>query len=88
MPEVRDEKLKRVGVLRGGEGKHYTSSLQKGGEIISHIFESLSDKYKVFDILIDKDNKWHLNGVPIVPADLLHRVDVVWNAHTQIFQIF
>jgi D-alanine-D-alanine ligase len=70
---------KRVGVLRGGEGKHYNSSLRKGGEIISHIFENLADKYKVFDILIDKDGIWHLSGLPIKPADLIHKVDVVWN---------
>jgi len=70
---------KRVGILRGGEGKHYTSSLQKGGEIISQIFENLADKYKIFDILIDKDGAWHLNGKPIVPSDLIHKVDIVWN---------
>ena len=70
---------KRVGVLRGGAGGHYESSLQKGGEIISHIFENLPHKYKVFDILIDKEGVWHINGVPIIPADLIHKVDVVWD---------
>ena len=44
MLEVKDKKLKRVGVLRGGAGKHYASSLQKGGEVISCIFENLGDK--------------------------------------------
>jgi D-alanine-D-alanine ligase-like ATP-grasp enzyme len=77
--ETKDKKIKRVGILRGGAGKYYTSSLQKGGEIISCIFENLSDKYKVLDILIDKDYVWHLNGLPILPADLVDRVDVVWN---------
>lgn len=70
---------KRVGVIRGGEGRHYASSLQKGGEIISLIFENLSDKYKVADILVDKEGAWHLNGMPIKPADLIRKVDVVWN---------
>ena len=79
MPEVKDKKIKRVGVLRGGAGKHYASSLQKGGEIISCIFENLGDKYKTFDILVDKDYVWHLNGVPINPGDLSNKVDIVWN---------
>lgn len=70
---------KRVGILRGGAGKHYTASLAKGGEIISHILENLSHKYKVVDILIDKDYIWHINGLPVNPGDLIHRVDVIWN---------
>jgi D-alanine-D-alanine ligase-like ATP-grasp enzyme len=71
--------IKRVGILRGGKGKHYASSLKKGGEIISHIFENLAHKYKIVDILIDGEGGWHLNGMPIKPADLIHKVDVVWN---------
>src|SRR3989338_6196397 len=71
--------MKRVGILRGGMGEYYRSSLQKGGEIISHIFENLPHKYKVFDILIDREGVWHINGVPIIPADLIHKVDVVWD---------
>lgn len=70
---------KRVGVLRGGTGKHYASSLKKGGEIISHVSENLGDKYKICDILIDKDHIWHMNGVPISPGDLAQKVDLVWN---------
>lgn len=72
-------KTKKVGILRGGMGKHYKTSLQKGGEIISYISENLRDKYKVIDILIDKDNIWHCGGLPINPADLIHKVDLVWN---------
>jgi len=83
---MQSDAKKRVGVLRGGEGlpagrqgNHYLSSLQKGGEIITLISENLGDKYKTFDILVDKDGTWHLNGVPILPADLMHQVDVIWN---------
>ncbi|MFA5791477.1 MAG: hypothetical protein WC884_00350 [Candidatus Paceibacterota bacterium] len=72
-------KKKRIGILRGGTGDNYHSSLQKGGEIISYILENLSDKYKVIDILVDKNNIWHCNGLPINPADLIHKVDIVWN---------
>ena len=71
--------MKKVGILRGGAGEHYASSLKKGGEIISHIFENLSGKWTPLDILIDKEGIWHINGMPISPADLMHRVDVVWN---------
>ena len=74
---------KRVGILRGGMGNQYTSSIRKGGDIISHIFENLSEKYKVVDILIDKDGNWHANGLPVVPADLVRKVDVVWNTSKQ-----
>ena len=79
MLDKETKKIKRVGVLRGGAGENYISSLKRGGEIISHILENLSDKYKVFDILIDRKGVWHINGVPVMPADLVHKVDVVWN---------
>lgn len=70
---------KRVGILRGGAGDHYASSLKKGGEIILYISENLADKYKALDILIDKDGIWHLSGISISPSDLMHKVDIVWN---------
>ena len=70
---------KRVGILRGGAGEYYMSSLKKGGDIILYILENLNHKYKPVDILIDKEDVWHLNGVPTNPADLIHKVDVIWN---------
>lgn len=70
---------KRIGILRGGAGEHYASSLKKGGDIISHITENLADKYKPVDILIDKKGVWHMSGVPITPANLIHNIDVAWN---------
>lgn len=79
MQDKKDKIIKRVGILRGGGDEHYESSLKKGGEIILHILENLSDKWKAFDILVDKNGTWHLNGVPIVPLKLLYKVDVVWN---------
>lgn len=69
----------RVGILRGGTGENYTYSLRQGGDVISHIFENLSNKYKPIDILIDKDGVWHFGGMPSKPSDLVHKVDVVWN---------
>jgi D-alanine-D-alanine ligase-like ATP-grasp enzyme len=79
MEEKQTKGKVRVGILRGGTGSNYYSSLQKGGEIIFHISENLADKYKVFDIFVDKDYIWHLNGIPITPSNLSEKVDVVWN---------
>lgn len=70
---------KRIGILRGGEGKHYSPSIRKGGKIISHITDNLGNKYQVFDILVDKDHIWHFKGIPVSPGDLVNRVDMVWN---------
>lgn len=79
---------KRIGILRGGAGEEYYSSLKRGGDIIAHILEKLSDKYKPVDILVDKDYLWHYNGLPIIPSDLMHKVDVVWNvAHPSLSNI-
>jgi D-alanine-D-alanine ligase-like ATP-grasp enzyme len=70
---------KRVGILRGGTGEDYTSSLQVGADLISFIIENLADKYKIVDILVDRDGVWHINGIQTQPSELMHRVDVVWN---------
>lgn len=78
--------IKRVGILRGGNGKNYNSSLRNGGDIISHINENLESKYKTFDILIDKDGTWHLNGLPIKPEDLVHKIDLAWNTTNPNFE--
>ena len=31
------------------------------------------------DILIDREGNWHALGLPISPADLMHKIDVAWN---------
>lgn len=85
MADKKDKIVKHVGILRGGEGEHYASSLRKGGEIILHIMENLSDKWRPYDILVDKEGAWHLNGMPIVPLKLLYKVDVVWNLSQESF---
>ena len=70
--------VKRVGILRGGEA-YYDSSFKKGSDLILHIFDTLSRKYKPIDILIDKDGVWHVSGVPVDPADIIHKTDIVWD---------
>lgn len=69
------EKIK-VGILRGGEGPEYDSSLKIGGYILQNLPE---DKYEPCDILVTKDGVWHVWGIPSTPADAMHRVDVVFN---------
>lgn len=83
--------MKVLGVLRGGHDK-YEESLREGGEALSFISEHLSDEYKPVDILIDKSGVWHMGGVPIQPASLMHKIDTAWNtghhSFTQILRNF
>ncbi len=69
----------KVGIIRGGTGSHHAISVRKGGDLISHIFENLSEKYKTVDIFIDKNGNWYANGLPVIPADLVHKIDIIWN---------
>jgi len=70
---------KRVGIIRGGTGRNYAYSLERGGHIIAHIAEHLGHKYKPVDILIDKNHIWHVNGIPVSPGDLPAKIDIAWN---------
>ncbi len=83
---------KRVGILRGGKSENYEKSIKEGGEILSFILENLSDKYQPVDILIDKDDVWHVGGKPVLPADLIYKVDIIYNtsepAFAQILESF
>lgn len=70
---------KRLGIIRGGKGEHYMSSLKKGGELILHLNDNFAEQWKVSDILVDQEGVWHFSGVPIMPADLISKVDLVWD---------
>jgi len=78
---------KRVGILRGGNKENYANSLQKGGELIFHIHENLADKWKAIDILVDGNGVWHADGLPIKPAELINKVDLVWNTSHPNFSV-
>jgi D-alanine-D-alanine ligase-like ATP-grasp enzyme len=78
---------KRVGILRGGNKENYADSLRVGGELILHIHENLSDKWKPVDILIDTDGIWHADGLPVKPAELVNKVDLVWNTSHPNFSV-
>ena len=78
---------KRVGILRGGNKEQYENSLRQGGELILHIRENLADKWKIVDILIDTDGVWHADGLPVKPAELINKVDLVWNTSHPNFSV-
>ncbi len=78
---------KCVGILRGGNRENYADSLQKGGEIILHIRENLNDKWRPVDILVDGNGIWHADGLPIKPAELINKVDLVWNTSHPNFSV-
>lgn len=75
---MQERKIK-VGVLRGGDGPHYDQSVKDGAEIISFILNRLPFDYTPVDILVDREGVWHVAGLPVLPADLIHKVDIVWN---------
>ncbi len=67
----------RVGVVRGGTSSEYPVSLQTGGTVIKHLPTS---KYRVHDVLITRDGKWHFDGVEKKPEQIMKHVDVLFNA--------
>ena len=67
----------RVGVVRGGVSGEYPVSLKTGGAVIANLSHSA---YRVHDILITKNGKWHFDGIEKKPEDILKHVDVIFNA--------
>jgi D-alanine-D-alanine ligase len=70
----------RVGVMRGGPNSEYEVSLKTGGSVLAALRGKLADKYRAYDILIDKSGRWHIDGMPADPYDIAHRFDVIFNA--------
>ncbi len=67
--------LTRVGIIR--DINH--PSFEKTNELFEIFQNELKDNYKIVDIFIDQDRKWHYLGIPILPMDLHHKVDILWN---------
>ena len=65
-----------VGVLRGGPSHEYDVSLETGAAILNALPE---EEYRPFDILIDKQGRWHHFGRPMDPMRVLTGIDVVVN---------
>lgn len=70
----------RVGILRGGPSAEAEVSHNTGQAVMKIINENLSDKYRTFDIVVDKDGNWLHEGNYITPTGLHSLVDVVFNA--------
>lgn len=70
----------RVGVLRGGPSSEYEVSLQTGANILRALREKHASKYRVHDILIDKESNWHIDGVPVSIGNACSRIDCAFNA--------
>lgn len=65
----------RVGIIRHIKNKN----LEKINQLFDIFQNELNNKYKLVDIFIDENNTWHSLGIPILPMDLYHRVDFIWN---------
>lgn len=65
----------RVGVIRGGSNAAgYQKSISDGSIILRALREH--DDYTPYDILIDQNEVLHLDGVPTVPNNLAHSIDI------------
>lgn len=70
-----------VGVLRGGIGESYDSSIASGRYILSNLrSDKLNSDYKAVDIFVDVDGVWHIGGIPTTLEKVAEKVDVIFNA--------
>ena len=70
----------RIGILRGGGGSSHDQSISSGAYPLFLISEKFKDKYKVYDIFVDKQGVWHFRGVPVDPLELNGKIDIILNA--------
>ncbi|MES2216054.1 MAG: D-alanine--D-alanine ligase [Patescibacteria group bacterium] len=70
----------RVGILRGGPSAEYEVSLNSGSGVMNALREKYENKYHPRDIFIDRTGQWHMEGVEVRPEDIIHKVDVIFNA--------
>lgn len=70
--------MTRVGVLRGGNSFGYDQSIKAGNTVLKH----LRDKHDVQDIFVDKNGKWHIQGMCVLPHEAAQKVDVIFNTLT------
>ncbi len=67
----------RVAVLRGGFSDEYKASLWTGAAVLEHIDRQ---SFEPIDIIITKNGEWLVEGIVRLPEQILHSVDVVFNA--------
>ena len=71
---------KRIGVLRGGPSNEYEVSLQTGANVLSVLREKFDSVYEARDIFIDRKGKWHIDGIPAKPEEIIRKIDIAFNA--------
>ncbi len=67
----------RVAVLRGGPSDEYPISLETGAGVLAALDRS---RFDPIDIVITKRGEWLIDGRERLPEQVLHAVDVVFNA--------
>ena len=67
----------RVGVVRGGPSSEYVVSLKTGENVLRHLNR---EKYHPVDILVTPRGDWYMDGIRTDLANIVHHVDVFWNA--------
>lgn len=68
----------RIGIIRGGQTPEYELSLKTGAEILKRLQDNLG--YDAFDVLVDKNGDWHVNGKQIHADYLGDYIDLAWIA--------
>lgn len=68
--------MKKIGILRGGVGEEYFSSIKNGAKIITALQNA---GFEVLDILIDKEGVLHIKGIPATLEQASSQIDMVWN---------
>lgn len=68
---------KKIGIIHQGDKDR--DSFMSANTIFLFLNSNLNDKYEPIDIFIDENNNWFFNGVSIIPSDLMHKLDLVWN---------
>lgn len=67
----------RVGVIRGGVSNEHDVSLATGMSVLQNLSR---ERFKVIDIVIDKNGQWKMYGFPIDRQEIIPHVDVCFNA--------
>ena len=67
----------RVAILRGGLSEEYKVSLWTGAAVLENIDRT---RFEPLDVVISRNGEWILDGRTYLPEQILHCVDVVFNA--------
>lgn len=68
--------MQKIGILRGGLGDEYFSSIKSGAKIMQAL---QNVGFEVMDMLIDKEGILHIKGIPASLDQASSQVDMIWN---------